>query len=168
MKSVLVFTLLAAGMIADSKTSAQAAKATESVRPSFSITISARRDTIKLGSHCYIEVTTKNLSTHEIQIVKILGQSAFQMEVKDEEGNSMPESELAQETRRKRSADSIREASVVAERIKPGESHRDIIVVDDYYDLSKLIKFTIQLHRLDPEIQTEVRSNTVTVTVTSN
>jgi hypothetical protein len=166
MRSVLAVLLLTVGLVTGSKTWAQHAKATESTDPSLSITVSVRQDVVKIGTRAYIEVTTKNISTHETQISKSHGQLSFQMDVKDEESHSRPESELAQETRRKRRADPIGEQSLVTNHLKPGESDKEIADVRDYYDLSKIGKYTIQVHRLDPRSQTEIKSNTITITVT--
>jgi hypothetical protein len=167
MKRVSRFMLLALGVVFSTKTWGQAVKTAQSAKPSFSITVSTKQEVIKIGSRCTIAISVKNIADHEITTGRILGELPFEMNVKDEEGKARPESTLRKEKRRLRNADPGGcEMSLVFERIKPGESTLEGADVNEHYDITKAGKYTIQVHRLDPDSQTEVRSNIITVTVT--
>jgi hypothetical protein len=96
----------------------------------------------------------------------IHGEFPFEMDVQDEAGTARPEAELHRKMRQQQAEDALKEASVGGTPIKPGESTLEGADVNEHYDITKAGKYTIQVRRLDPESQTEIRSNIITVTVT--
>jgi hypothetical protein len=145
---------------------AQGARPAQGPAPSLSITIRARLEIIKVGSPCFIELTIKNISNHEISFSSIRGELPFEIDTKDEGGIARPESELQREKKQKRSADPIGEFTVYQAWLKPGESDRHTVDLNDYYDMTKPGSYTVKVRRPDPESQAETKSNVIAVTVT--
>jgi hypothetical protein len=145
---------------------AQSARPAQAPDPSISITIRARLEIIKVGSPCFIEVTIKNISNHEINFSSVRGELPFEMDTKDEGGIARPESELQRGKKQKRSADPIGEFTVHEAWLKPGESDRHTVDLNDYYDMAKPGNYTVQVRRPDPKSQAETKSNVISVTVT--
>jgi hypothetical protein len=145
----------------------QGAKPEKKMEPSFSIVIRASQDVVKIGSPVSVEVTKTNQSNHEINNSKVRSfNGPYEIEIKDEQGNLRPETESSHESKKSKGADQNRTFSAVFGSLKPGESERDRIDVDRYYEIKIPGKYTIQLHQFDNETKMTVKSNTVTVTVT--
>jgi hypothetical protein len=144
----------------------QRAKPAKNPEPSFSIVIRASQDVVKIGSPVSIEVTKTNQANHEINNSKIRSSiPPYEIDIKDDQGNSRPETESFRQAKKSREADLTHAFSVVFGNLKPGESDRDGIDLNRYYDLGLSGTYTIQLRQFDNETKTIVKSNTITVTV---
>jgi hypothetical protein len=133
-------------------------------QPPFSLSIKATQDTVKLGLPVSIEITKKDISNHEINNTTIRGTLPYEIEVKDDGGNLRPETEEFRQIKKSKSED--RSFSVTFASLKPGESARDRVDVNKYFDFSQAGKYKIQVSEGDAESKTTVKSNIVTVTIT--
>ena len=140
---------------------------------SFSITINTFQSNVKTGSEIRITILLKNVSDHEIEIPRTLGEnrgdSFHTLEVRDNRGNVTPKTQLRREIEEHGTANGqivFQGGSVFTQVLKPTETIREGIVVTNIFDLTKPGKYTIQCQRFDEESKTIVKSNMITVTVT--
>jgi hypothetical protein len=127
--------------------------------------IRALRDSVKIGSPVTIEIIKKNISTHEINDSFIRGTLPYQIEVKDSRGSVMGEAEEFRRANELKAKESIRTFSVAFPTLRPGESSRDLLDMEKYYDLTESGKYTIQVSETDRESNIKVRSNVVTISL---
>jgi hypothetical protein len=145
----------------------QGPKPARNPEASFSIVIRASQDVVKIGSPISVEVTKTNQSNHVINNSKVRSVSPpYEIDIKDDQGNSRPETESFRQAKKSREADLSHSFSVAYGNLKPGESDRDRIDLNGYYDVGLSGTYTIQLHQFDSETKKIVKSNTITVTVT--
>jgi hypothetical protein len=155
---------------------AQAAKATQSANPPFSLTLSAVQPIVKAGSDVWVNVTLKNKSDHKISVYKEntddQGGFVYQFNVSDDKGALVPETKFARRLNCHLTADELAKEPCVGLRsgghipVDPRGTMEDRMNVSRLHDLSQPGKYTIQVERYDDESKTFVKSNTITVIVT--
>jgi hypothetical protein len=138
-----------------------------------SVAISAASDVVKLGSELRINVVVTNIASSK----RILRRSSGKAEgefintvfVRDDHGNIQTKTKyhhvLKGENTGNGPQDVIRR-SMISVPVEPGESVAEQIIVNKLYDLSKPGKYTIQVEHEDPDTKTNVKSNTIIVTIT--
>jgi hypothetical protein len=125
-----------------------------------------------------LKITTTNITDHNIvlwteRVQEEQAGTAYQVEVRDNKGSSRPETDFGRRMRSRtdipRGAGSGRQWQTSGERLvlKPGESWTDTITADHLYQLRDPGEYTIYVQRFDPATQTMVKSNIITVTITS-
>jgi len=143
----------------------------------FSLTISTPHDVVKAGSEVRVKITLTNTSNHDIGVgverqVSSYGEKHYEVEVQNEKGVRAPLTRHGHIMRGEVPdppgdlAEQLELGSDLILDVKPGDVAYDVIIANKMYDLSQPGKYSIQVHRFDPESQTEVLSNTITVTVT--
>jgi hypothetical protein len=166
MRIALLFMFLGSTIGLGPASYGQGAKPAKNPEPSFSIVIRASQDVVKIGSPVSVEVTKTNQSNHVINNSKVRSFSPpYEIDIKDDQGNSRPETESSRQAKKARDADLSHTFSVAFGNLKPGESDRDRIDLNRYYDVGLSGTYTIQLRQIDSETKTIVKSNTITVTV---
>lgn len=144
----------------------------------FSLNIVSTKDSVKQGSPVGLKITTTNITDHNIvlwteRVQEEQAGTAYQVEVRDNKGSSRPETDFGRRMRSRtdipRGAGSGRQWQTSGERLvlKPGESWTDTITADHLYQLRDPGEYTIYVQRFDPATQTMVKSNIITVTITS-
>jgi hypothetical protein len=151
------------------------AKHAESAQPQFAVTIVSSNDAIsagsgvqKAGSPIFLLVTLTNNSTRTVSVPSF-DRDYYTIDVRDEHGKSVPETDEARKTKEAMKAPNARMfRSGVTEELKPHKTSRHTIDVSQYLDVSRPGKYTIQATRQLPEELGPgvVKSNTITVTVT--
>lgn len=147
-------------------------------QPPFSLTIAPTAHSVQQGVPVGLWITTTNIADHNIVLWAEKAReeqagAAYQVVVLNHEGLSQPETDFSR--RMKSRTDIPREAKNElqwqnsGERLvlKPGESWKDTITANDLYSLKEPGEYTIYVQRFDPATKTMVKSNTITVTITS-
>ena len=141
----------------------------------FAITISplhdgdSSSDVIKAGEPLALTVTLVNNSHKAVSIPNMDLDLYYTIDVRDEHGNTAPETEEARKMREAASSPNYRRwRSGVMGKLKPHDKSTDKLLVTQYWDMSRPGKYTIQVERQLPEElgKGSVKSNTITVTVT--
>jgi hypothetical protein len=86
--------------------------------------------------------------------------------VRDDKGNSPPETKYQRVLRGEEPLTEPWVASVATISVDPGKTFSDAMIANKFYDLSKPGKYKIQVQRTDPASKVVVKSNVITVTVT--
>jgi hypothetical protein len=141
----------------------------------FAITIVSSNDALlagpgvqKAGSPIFLLVTLTNNSTRTVSVPSF-DRDYYTIDVRDEHGKSVPETDEARKTKKAMKAPNARMfRSGVTEELKPHETSRHTIDVSQYLDVSRPGKYTIQATRQLPEELGPgvVKSNTISLTVT--
>lgn len=138
----------------------------------FSLKIAAIPDVIRAGSPVNVEILTTNTSDHQITLAYIYTAGfpvSWGLDVRDAKGDKAPGTAFSRELK---AGFKIVRNNVVPltgnsyyPPLKAGEAVLNKLGADAIYDMTKPCKYTIQVSRFDPESKTEVKSNTVNVTV---
>lgn len=147
--------------------------------PTFSITISTSRPIAQLGSEVRVSILLKNISSHPIDIERSprtdLGEQSYEVEVRDERGNKLPETKYYRVTRGKEKDDSPRPdgkfsppkyigGSFLSKTVEPGETFPDGMILNKLIDIVAPGKYRITVRRFDEATKSYVSSNTITLT----
>jgi hypothetical protein len=170
--SLAVVTAFAVTVGFSANSMAQASAPSDPADPSFSLTISALADKVKVSEPVKVNVVMKNISAKDIRVwYDSLGtEKVYKVIVKNEKG-SAPE-----ETKFKRDLKGLENPAYITPNtplnfsgatatLKPNEE------VTDPLNVSRLQnfvpgKYTIQVQRFDLKSGTFIKSNTIIVTVT--
>jgi len=145
----------------------------QGARPLFVLGISAAPDVIKAGSAVTIRSVVTNVSNEKIWVVS-LGEDV-RYHVWDSRGFPVRRAKPNLDRARLRlQQDKHGQSSIVQYvtargvwfPVQPGQTVEDDFVISDFYDLTRPGKYTVQAERTDPESQSIVKSNTITVAVT--
>jgi hypothetical protein len=130
----------------------------------FSLTINTPQDTVGTGSDIQLMIKLANETNHDIMLVDRDQVCDYMVEVRDSNGQSVPETDQ----RRKRKCTDPVVGKLIMLKLKPGEHHEYLIFVGDLFDMTRPDKYKVQVAREIPKElgQGQVRSNTITVTVT--
>jgi uncharacterized protein (DUF58 family) len=131
----------------------------------FTLSISVPQTVVRAGSEVRIQVTLKNVSEHEIGILRSTPDYDYTVDVRDAHDKSAMPTEFA---RKLRAPDSVRVApSNVLYPLKPHETLVDKLIVSKLFEMG-LGKYTIRVAREIPQELGggSVRSNLITVIVT--
>jgi hypothetical protein len=130
---------------------------------SFTIAIGTVGNTFKLGAKIPVQVVLTNTSDHDINAAVGKGDAAedagYVLEVWDAKGDHSPETKLKSVGKEVSSA--------VGVTLSPGQSVKNRMIVNEFYYLTSPGKYQIQVSLTDPDTKVVVRSNKITVTVTS-
>jgi hypothetical protein len=127
------------------------AKHVEGAQPQFAVAIVSSGDAIlagsgiqKEGSSIFLLVTLTNNSTRTVSIPSF-DREYYTLDVRDEHGKSVPETDEARKTKEAMKAPNARIfRSGLTEELKPHETSRHTIDVSQYVDVSRPGKYTIR------------------------
>ena len=144
--------------------SAQSTKSAK--KPSFSIAINAPEDIVKADSSVPLDIILTNTSDKDTSSGEILGGAElnYDIDVRGSKGELAPETSFGRKLHHKEPGFTLG-GSVVAYYLKPGQTHETRSYLNRVYDLSQPGKYTIQVQRRDPDSNTIVKSNAITITV---
>lgn len=129
----------------------------------FTIAISTPENTFKLDAKILLQIVLANMSNHDINTAVGKGDAAedagYVVEVWDAKGDHPAETKL-----RSVGKDV---SSVVVAPLSPGQSVKNRMIVNEFYYLTSPGKYHFQVSLTDPNSKVVVRSNKITVTVTS-
>ncbi len=152
---------------------AQTSAPSGQANPSFSLTISALADKVKVGKPVKVNAVMKNISAENIRVwYDSLGpEKVYKVAVKNEKGNAPEETKFQRDLKGLENPayitpDTPLNFSGASATLKPGEAVTDLVNVSRLYNFVVSGKYTIQVQRRDPERGIFVNSNTITVTVT--
>lgn len=132
-------------------------------RRDFSLTIGADA-TVKAGEPIGLSIKTTNTSNHEISTARIQNPIGghFEYDVRDDKGTPVAETESLRQLKAKQSLsfEGRRSFSVYLGKLKPGDTEQELVWVNQFYDMSRPGKYSIQVTK------GPVSSNTIIVIVT--
>lgn len=137
-----------------------------------SVDITVPQDAVPIGSDIKIGVSITNMSSHLVSFLRTPGgdhgELLMEIEVTDEQGNPVPGTKYG-ESLKEHGIDSL-EGSRITERLKPGESFKDYVVLNRLYDLSHPGKYTVYAKQRIPDHLGGgvVKSSPVTLTLIDN
>jgi hypothetical protein len=148
----------------------------EKGQPDISLTISAPRDSAKVGSDVLVNIALANITKHIVYVGLVLldngAECEYTVDARDLKGNLAPYAKHGRALRGVPLKGEVREHlcadfSGFPKELQPGETQDDAILASGIYDLTKPGKYTIQVSRTYGEAKTVVKSNTITLTVTN-
>ena len=148
--------------------------------PTISITISTQRPVVQLGSDLRIKIVLKNISSDPIEFGRspseVQGERSQEVEVRDEQGNKMPETAYYRAVRGKTKDDPPRPdgkflpifigGSYLTKTVEPGGTFPDGMILNKLIEIVAPGKYTITVRRFDQATKSHVSSNSITFTVT--
>lgn len=129
----------------------------QKTNPPFSIVISAVQDTVSAGAKVKVKAEVTNLSQHPLTATSNCGEC--NIEVRDANGNSVPETEQHRRVRQLRPT--LRRFTI---EIMPGETKKWTWVVNDIYEMGQPGRYFVQIG-VDLDGTGVVKSNAIAVTV---
>jgi hypothetical protein len=164
---------------------AEAAQVPQSTQPPFSINISIFKEVLPLGSEIRVQILDKNISDHEIILDRSpavdQGEIRHSIEVYDEKGSPVPETGYYKRLKGKPnsgyprvvltptgsySEDIIPMGSYIGFSLKPGDTLNDEAILNKSFVFTTPGKYTVRVSRFENGRKTEVKSNTITITLT--
>jgi hypothetical protein len=166
-------------------------------QPAFSLRISAEQNVIQAGSELRLTVVATNISDHDISLFRGKGEAEgefhYMIDVRNDKGiapsrtkygnhflgkdvdepkdSAQAKNAETQPAGIDASPQTFQETVIVSSDvllpIQPGGTLTDVIIVNKMFDLSQPGKYSIQAQRADPDSKMVVKSNIITVTVTS-
>jgi uncharacterized protein (DUF58 family) len=130
------------------------------------LSLRAKQATVRAGSEVRVEATLRNISNHEIGVLRSSPNSDYFIDVQDAHGRSVALTELG---RKLRAPDAVRVTpSNVLYPVAPRATLVDEIIISQLFDLSHPGGYTIEAKRKIPDELGAgiVTSNKVTVVVT--
>ena len=147
------------------------ARLAQCAQQALAITVSESHDGIsagtgieKAGSPVTVLVTLTNHSKRTVSSSLIDYDEYCTIDVRDVQGNSVPETEYL---RKLRAPGRRKSGHGLTSQYKPGETWQEKVPITDYFDVSRPGKYKIRLERQLPEEpgKGSVKSNLLTVTV---
>jgi hypothetical protein len=148
----------------------------QNAQPPFTITLTAPKNPLKIGSKIRVDIMLKNTSNTDISVSKSNAEDqaefSYVIDVRDEKDEPPPKTEYARSLNGEDANDpkhiKVVVSSDVISTLKPGETLNDIAVLNRLYDLSRPGKYVVQIGRQIPKELGRgfVKSNAVTLTVT--
>lgn len=166
-------------------------------KPAFSLRISAAQNVIKAGSELRLTIVATNISDHDISLLRGKGEAEgefnYMIDARNDKGSAPSRTKYGNQLQGKDVSEpkdsaqaknaetqpagndagpqTFQETVIVSSdvllTIQPGETLTDVIIVNKLFDLSQPGKYSIQAQRADPDSKMVVKSNIITVTVTS-
>jgi hypothetical protein len=146
----------------------------QSSGPKFSYSLSLPQTVVKAGSTVRLNITVKNVSGGAIKYFKTVGtaETGYNIVVTDGEGKSPMETSYGRKLHGKEPF--LDHHSEMLVSLNPGETVQEFVYLNNIYDLSQPGKYTVQVKNttyasdadVKSGIKTDVKSNTVTLTVT--
>lgn len=137
----------------------------ESAEAPFAINIAALRNIVTSGSKVKVKITLTNTSKHDITLVDTNRACDYFVEVRDGQGNLVPDTKRKQELR---CGEGLVAGRNIMITLEPHESTEDEIAVSELSDITQPQKYSVQIQRQVPkQLGTGViKSNRITITVT--
>lgn len=161
---LLISCCLAAGLWAEcsARTMPQAG-----APPSFSISLSAPPQDVKVGQDVTVSYTVKNISAKELVFSRFVGSRDynFRLQLLDSAGKDVDLRKGSTEKAMKEGGLDTPSGSVKRYYIKPGESVKQDVIVTKVFDLSSQGTYVLRVQRYDEISKTVVSSNPITVKV---
>jgi hypothetical protein len=142
-------------------------------KPSFAMSISLKDGTVKRGSEISVAVDLTNTSGTEIQLWRARsGPPPYKVQVFDHTGKAAVLTPTGNAFRKGEA--SVQEKGKVVRvfpgtgsfvRIAPGETTKDLVPIENQFDLSEPGTYNVQLERVDPVTKLLVKSKVVTLIV---
>ena len=156
-----------------SESRGQAASSGAASKPSFTLSVTASDNDIKIGAAVQVDVTMKNISSQTIEVWRnALGQEGlvYEMNVTDERGAAPLDTKFGKDIKGLKdpaflTPDTPIHMSGGWVTLKPGETLTDRLNISKLYNLAQPGKFAIQVRRFDDESKTFVKSNSISVTI---
>ena len=147
-------------------------------KPAISLRISAKQNVIQAGSELQLTIVATNIIDHDISLFRGKGEAEgefnYKIDVRDDKGIAPSRTWYGNRLQGKdvdEPKDSAQATLIVSSDvllpIQPGGTLTEVIIVNKMFDLSQPGKYSIQAQRLDPGSRMVVKSNIITVTVTS-
>jgi hypothetical protein len=139
--------------------------------PPLTIAISTTQTTFQSSAEIKLQTLLTNTSSHDIVAGKGHGddqgeEAGYRILVSDAEGNSPPETRLSRViTGTDPHPPQLYTKVGVPIHLSPGQTLKDGLVVNKFYDLRKPGKYTIQVKYMDRQTRMTVKSNKLTITV---
>ncbi len=141
--------------------------AAEDNKQPFTITISAYKDTVRIGEETRLHVVLANISDQSLvfrrSVSPITAEHHYTVLVHDKRGKNTQETEYGRHTRLHQLIGS--DSAIL---LKPGEKLEEDAILSDVFDLTSPGEYEIQFLRPvseDPNEKEIVKSNTITITV---
>jgi hypothetical protein len=165
MKMPLVLKLLATAL------ALAAACAAQTASPKFTLTITAAKTSVPVGSPMAVVAEMKNVSDRDIYTGITVSDDGVQLHhidirVLNKDGQPVPETDRGMLIHGRRPRGSTVISHAVAVPVAPGESTPENFDLAKEFDLTKPGEYTVQAQRMDYPTQTLVKSNTITFTIT--
>lgn len=148
-----------------------AAAVKSSSRSSFKITINTAQEVFKQAAKIRVDILLKNTSDKEMTVWRDadneVGESAgYDIQVFYEKSGVAPETKYHRVLRNEESPTVPLLTSAIARIVAPGETAKDAMIVNKFYDMRKPGKYRILVQLADPATKIIVKSNVITITVT--
>lgn len=137
----------------------------------FKISISTAQDTYKSGDEIKLLIEITNTSDHAMTIGRAIDKTSaeiagFSVDVVDDQGNAASETRYRRALRGADPSAPLVWSSVLIS-LPAGQTFKDAMIVNKFYDLRKGGTFKIQVQRTDLPSKIVVKSNVLTVTVSN-
>jgi hypothetical protein len=131
----------------------------------FSLLIRPLQETVNAGSDVELMIKLTNNTNYDITFVSTNQYCDYAVEVEDGNGQSAPETE---QKRKLKCAEHPVAGKVITVRLKPGEYHEDLLVLNQLFDMTRPDKYTVQVTREIPKElgKGHVKSKRIGITVT--
>ena len=166
-------------------------------KPAISLRISAKQNVIQAGSELQLTIVATNITDHDISLFRGKGEAEgefnYKIDARDDKGiapsrtwygnrlqgkdvdepkdSAQAKNAETQPAGNDAGPQTFQETLIVSSDvllpIQPGGTLTDVIIVNEMFDLRQPGKYSIQAQRLDPGSRMVVKSNIITVTVTS-
>lgn len=164
-------TPLALRLLASALALAAAGAAQTEQRPRFTLTITAAKTLVPVGSPMTLAAEMKNVSDKNIYTGVVMTADGVQLHhidirVLDKDGKPVPETDHGMLIHGRHPRGSTVINTAFSMPVPPGESATEHFDLEKEFDLTKPGAYSVQAQRLDYPTQTLVKSNTMTFTIT--
>ncbi|HTT62208.1 MAG TPA: hypothetical protein VMG35_10225 [Bryobacteraceae bacterium] len=137
----------------------------------YAISISTERGSYRAGQDIRLEVSLTNTSSQKAIVGRVNGDaqgelSGYLLDAYDEKGTVPPLTYYYRVVRGEMPSDGMFMSHRLV-TLAPGDRLKEVIIASKLYDLKAPGKYRLQVRREDPGSKAVVKSNTITVTVTS-
>jgi hypothetical protein len=160
--------ILCAAVFATRGAVVQVVKPTQTVEPTFAVTIRLEPEVVKVNSEIRVKTTLINKSNGKISFERSpedMAELEFQAYVRDSHGNPAPLTEYGRHVLKGEGDVPLATRFGGFSTLQPAESLKCDVVITRLYDLSQPGKYTIQVERIHDSLKMVAKSNTITVTV---
>lgn len=146
----------------------------ETKRPSFTMSISLKKDKVEPGERVEIDIELTNVSSKAIQVLQVgVGPPQYAFRVLDQNGRQAPLTVIGEAIVSGRSPYKGKDgamriivgSSIRQNHVAPSRKMLDAFALSDYVDFGQAGRYTIHLERSDPATKLIVKSNAVSLTV---
>lgn len=139
--------------------------AQSAAQPQLSLTVSIANASVKAGSDKHIAITLKNNSHEDLSFTRGPGPYfAYEVLALDSTGKPVAKTRSYRDATEEKPG-VIHGGSYVIETLKPGEEFHQEMPLDEFYELARPDKYTVQLQLKDPASGIIVKSNKLSLTV---